>query len=59
MAEIQDKILIFVGQYQRGTYHMGLKIYNSLSAYIKDIAHNNKEFKLLKKIFFIPNLSIH
>lgn len=28
---------------------MGLKIYNSLLAYIKAISRNNKEFKLLLK----------
>jgi hypothetical protein len=30
-------------------YGKGLKIYNSLPAYIKDISHNNKEFTLLFK----------
>jgi hypothetical protein len=33
--------------YQRGNYHMGFKIYNRLPAYIKNISHNDKEFKLL------------
>jgi len=37
--------------YQRGNYRMGLKIYNRLPAYIKDISHNDKEFKVLEKNF--------
>lgn len=33
--------------YQRGTYHMSLKIYSTLPDYVRDRSHNNKEFKLL------------
>jgi len=37
--------------YQRGSYHMGLKVFNSLPTYIKDIHCNVKEFKSLLKNF--------
>jgi hypothetical protein len=45
--------------YQKGTYHIDLKAYNRLPAYIKNISHSNKVLKLLLKMFFIPTLSTH
>jgi hypothetical protein len=45
--------------YLKGTYHIGLKVYNRLPAYIKDISHGNNVFKLLLKMFFIPTLSTY
>jgi hypothetical protein len=53
MAEIRDKVLIFISRhrilrlYQKGTYYMGLKIYNRLPAYIKAISQIKKVLKLL------------
>jgi hypothetical protein len=35
--------------YQRGSYHMRRKVFNSLPTYIKDISFNVKEFMLLLK----------
>jgi hypothetical protein len=37
--------------YQKGSYHMGLKFYNRLAAYIKEGSYNVKEFKCLLKNF--------
>jgi hypothetical protein len=37
--------------YQRSTYYMGIKIFNSLPPYIKDLSHNIKQFKLDLKNF--------
>jgi hypothetical protein len=40
--------------YQRGTYYMGIKIFNSLPSYIKDLSHNTTQFKLvLKNLFYL------
>jgi len=39
--------------YQKGTYHIGLKAYNRLPAYIKDISHSNKVLK-----FYLSILSV-
>jgi hypothetical protein len=41
--------------YQRGTYYMGIKIFNSLPSYIKDLSHNIKQFKLVLKSFLYLN----
>ena len=41
--------------YQRGFYHVGLKVFNSLPTYIKDIFFNVKEFKHLLKTFLYLN----
>jgi len=41
--------------YQRGSYHMGLKIFNSLPTCIKDISCNLKVFTYLLKIFLHSN----
>ena len=54
MAEIPDMALIFIRQYQtclyiRGSYHMGLKVFNSLPTYIKDISSKLEESKCLLK----------
>jgi hypothetical protein len=35
--------------YQRGVHYMGIKIFNNLSPYIKDISNNVKKFKILLK----------
>ena len=37
--------------YQRGSYRMGLKVFNSLPTCIKDTSYNVKEFKCLLKNF--------
>jgi hypothetical protein len=41
--------------YQRGTYYKGIKIYNILPSYIKDLSHNIKQFKLVLKNFLYLN----
>jgi hypothetical protein len=41
--------------YQRGTYYMGIKIFNSLPSYIKDLSHNIKQFKLVLDNFLYLN----
>jgi hypothetical protein len=41
--------------YQRGTYCMGIKIFNSLLSYIKNLSHNIKQFKLVLKNFLYLN----
>jgi len=35
--------------YQRGVHYMGIKIFNSLSPYIKDISNNVKKFEICLK----------
>jgi hypothetical protein len=35
--------------YQRGTYYMGIKVFNNLSSYLKDLHINRKQFKLVLK----------
>ena len=44
--------------YQRGSYHTGLKVFNSLPTDIKGISCNVKEFECLLKIFFIQIIFI-
>jgi len=51
MAEISDMAPIFIKQYQRASCDMGLKVFNSLSIYVRDIFYNIMEFKRLKKFF--------
>lgn len=41
--------------YQRGTHYMGIKIFHSLSSYIKDLSHNIKQSKLGLKNFLYSN----
>jgi hypothetical protein len=31
--------------YQKGTYYLGIKVFNSLSSQIKDLTHNTRQFK--------------
>lgn len=47
--------------YQKGTYHIGLKAYNRLPAYIKNISHSNKVLKLLLKnvLYSKPFYKLH
>jgi hypothetical protein len=37
--------------YQRGVHYMGIKIFNNLSPYIKDISNNVKKFEICLKRF--------
>jgi hypothetical protein len=39
--------------YQKGTYYMAIKIYNSLPTQIKEIAHDAKQFRKDLRSFFI------
>ena len=39
----------------QSSYHMGLKVFNSLPTYIKDISYNVKEFKHLSISFLYLN----
>jgi hypothetical protein len=41
--------------YQRDTYYMGIKVFNSLPSYIKNLSHNIKQFKLVLKKFLFLN----
>jgi hypothetical protein len=37
--------------YQKGVHHMGIKIFNSLPLYIKDISNNVRKFEISLKQF--------
>jgi hypothetical protein len=41
--------------YQKGSYHMGSKVYNKLPTYIKQTSYNVKEFKCLLKNFLFSH----
>jgi hypothetical protein len=41
--------------YQRGVYYMGIKIFNNIPPYIKDISNNIRKFETcLKQFLFTP-----
>jgi hypothetical protein len=42
-------------KYQTGVFYMGVKIYNSLPAFIKKESNNTKKFESLLKKFLLEN----
>jgi hypothetical protein len=45
--------------YQHGIHYMGVRIFNSLPSYIKDMSDNIKKFEHSLKQFYTPTLSSH
>jgi hypothetical protein len=41
--------------HEKGTYCMGIKVFNILLCYTKDLAHKSKQFKLVLKNFLYSN----
>jgi hypothetical protein len=39
--------------YRRGVHYMGIKIFNNLPPYIKDISNNNRKFEICLKRFLL------
>jgi hypothetical protein len=45
--------------YQKGTYYVGIRVFNSLPLYLKQLYNNCKCFKLALKDFYVVTHSIH
>jgi hypothetical protein len=44
-----------VAEYQKGVYHLGVKVFNKLPSYIKTEFDNPKEFKVVLQKFLYEN----